>query len=525
MLFVRGGGLAGVGDDSASYLSLARMFSGMPDPWAPYFTTFPPLFPLLLAAAGAASDLARAHYVVGACAAAALPLVYLHASRVLGSRALGLLIVLLFLLTATAWVSAKGILSEPAYLLASMAALAWHESRAEPPRGWAAAAVLGLLFAAGVATRSAGSVLVVAYVAQIVARAIGARRLPRAIELAPVAPALLVAVLWAVLRPMAGADVYGLAAAGFADLWMHDPAGAAWIGLRALFGGWLATFTGDYEVPAMQAALLGLLAILAVTGTVLRLRRNRLDGWYAALGLAVIVGSFFSEDNSRRLLYPLVPVLLVHCAVALRALLARAPAAARPQLAFVAVALPILGVALPSDLGIVKRARDCRIVVQGSAIRYCDLADYYKTLDLGRARAIAARHAAVLAGLEAISRATPADARVMWGRPEYVEILGHRTGVARRYAWDEATLARRIAGGNVDYLVIARLFKPDLQGERGDDVSIAKSVSPYARPALEVPNAVLGTRDFVLLRIDRTALAAYLGSGAALNAPGSPGSR
>src|SRR3954466_4345193 len=69
-------GLAGMGDDSVSYLIQAQLYSGTASDavreWAGTATHFPPLFALLLAACGAGHDVVRAHLVVGACAGLSL---------------------------------------------------------------------------------------------------------------------------------------------------------------------------------------------------------------------------------------------------------------------------------------------------------------------------------------------------------------------------------------------------------------------------------------------------------------------
>ena len=53
-------------------------------------------------------------------------------------------------------------------------------------------------------------------------------------------------------------------------------------------------------------------AVLAAIGLVIRLVRNKLDAWYVALSLGVVYGWVFSEDNTRRLLYPILPLLLFY---------------------------------------------------------------------------------------------------------------------------------------------------------------------------------------------------------------------
>src|SRR5829696_8739277 len=129
--------LATFADDSASYLTLAHYFAGTNDfaaEWAGYHSNFPPLFPLVLALSGGVTNLHVAYVGVALCAAGGIALFYRHAAAEMGERG-GLVAALLFLCTATAWVSLKGVLSEPLYLLMSMAALRYHDSRIAPHSG------------------------------------------------------------------------------------------------------------------------------------------------------------------------------------------------------------------------------------------------------------------------------------------------------------------------------------------------------------------------------------------------------
>jgi hypothetical protein len=155
---------------------------------------------------------------------------------------------------------------------------------------------------------------------------------------------------------------------------------------------------------------------------------------------------------------------------------------------------------------VASKALDREPVVAGYGPRYSDITEYYTTINVDRSRAIAARHATVLAGLEALEKATPPGARVMWMRPEYVALLGHRDGAAWFYRWDEKRLARWVRDAKVDYLVVARLFKTDLSGRAGDPFATLNPVSSYSVPVLTLSNPVTGGAEFVLLRVERRAL-------------------
>lgn len=507
--FVWQPGISSIGDDSVTYLTLARFFAGGDAPWALHFTWFPPLFPLLVAAVGGATHFAHAHLLVAACAVLALPLVYRHATLRFGRRDAALLLVVLFELTATAWVSIKGILSEPTFLLLSMASLVFFESRlAVAPRDrdrW----LFGLLLAATLLTRVAGIFLMAAYAIHVAVRCMRDRKHRGLADFIPLVPPAALTLAWWAVRPMASRDVYGWASEGFLQGWLAHGQEVFVPALRSLFDGWVASFVADADVSRVTSIVLALLALLCVAGTWMRVRRNALDGWYVAITLAAVVALFFGEDAARRYLYPIMPLLMVNAGVALAALTRRLPGRSRKAAIVLAVAAPALA-CLPASVLLLQKALDRRPVLDGFAIRYSDITEYYTTLNVARARALAAKHAAVIAGFEAIAHVTPPDAKVMWVRPEYISLLSGRAAEPWYYRWDERTLARRIEASGVGYVVVSGLFKSDLAFTRSDPAGIHRTLARFATPVLEIPNAVVPANEFILMRIDRGALAAFI---------------
>ena len=507
--FVWQPGISSMSDDSVTYLTLARFFAGGDAPWAPHFTWFPPLFPLLIAAAGGATRFTHAHLLVAACAVLALPLVYRHATLRLGRRDAALLVVVLFELTATAWVSIKGILSEPTFLLLSMAGLVFFEARlAVAARGrdrW----LFGLLLAAVLLTRVAGIFLMAAYAIHVAVGCVRDRKRPDLADFIPFVPPAALTLAWWAVRPMAGRDVYDWASQGFLQGWLAHGRELFVPAVETFFDGWIASFVADSDVSRVTSIVLAVPALLAVAGTWMRVRRNALDGWYVALMLAAILALFFGENSARRYLYPIVPLLMVNAGVALAALTRRLPGRSRTAAIVLAVAAPALA-CLPASVLLLQKAFDRRPVLDGFAIRYSDITEYYTTLNVARARALAAKHAAVIAGFEAIARVTPPEAKVMWVRPEYVSLLSGRAAQPWYYRWDERTLARRIEASGVGYVVVSGLVKSDLAFTAGDPAGIQRTLARFATPVLEIPNAVVPANEFILMRIDRGALAAFI---------------
>jgi len=159
---------------------------------------------------------------------------------------------------------------------------------------------------------------------------------------------------------------------------------------------------------------------------------------------------------------------------------------------------------------VAEKSLDREPLVPGSRYSAAGITDYYRLINRQDALALAAKHAATLAGLEALRTVTPPDARVMWMRPEYVALLGGREGVPYYYDWDARTLASKVRDAGVDYLVVAGISKSDLAVRTGDVPAPLRHAQPYAQPAFALGNPFTGQDEFILLRVDRAALDAYL---------------
>jgi hypothetical protein len=514
--FARQPGLASLSDDSASYLALAQRFAADGTPaaaWAAYAGHFPPLFPLVLALAGAADDFERAHLVVAGFAAAAPIVIYAFVLALHRRRDAALAMAFIFVVLPTAWISAKGILSEPLYLVVSLAALTFHRARLAEGNGrrgeWIA---FGLLLALALLTRLAAVALLAAFALQAGLRMAAARRTSwQPLALAAI-PMVALAGLWMALRPAVEGDPYQRATESIVSLWLAQPAAMASVAASNLFDGWVASFTADPDVSATMRWFAAAIGIAGIAGSARAALRNRADGWYVLGSLAMLFLWLFNADNLRRLLYPLVPLLLLHAGEAVVAVSRRL--GARPEVATrwapaVAIAVTLL-LAQPAVTLIYQKARDDTPVLEGFHTTYADVTEYYTTLNTERARALAAKHAAVLSGLEALQSATTPGKRVMWMRPEYVALLGRREAVPFLYGWDAQRLAQEARAARVDYFIVAGLSKLDLAGAANDSPAAPRPAAAYAHPVLALANPVIGGDEFVLLEIERAALDAYL---------------
>ena len=420
--------LATFADDSVSYLVMAQVFS----PWQPASEAvaaafareafYPPLFPLLLALAGVAHDVAWAHALTALILAASVPLVYVLGARWLGERRAAALVALCVVLLPSLWINAKGILSEPLFCLLLLATFwAVDASEKENDRIW----LIGLLMAAMALTRTAALPMIAVYGLWAVTRR-GASAASKARAAAPALAAVAAYAVWVMLRPAATADNYArivlehagaffgapnpLAAIGASLLKQANAVAEGWIGSLLLF--WV-------EGRPLRAALAGAVGCLALAGMVLRLAAGKADGWMMAGYLAVfLVWPFY--DQMGRFLLPVLPVLVLYAflaaATALRAL-GRPPALAHGLL----VAL-LLSLTLPALAFIHQRSQ--------ATGRFAEIVDWYRTPGLDEARARAQIHLDLFADMEAIRSLTRAQDRIMWVAPSYIALLAGRPGIA-----------------------------------------------------------------------------------------------
>ena len=504
-------GLATVSDDSVSYLVQARVYAGTAGAavreWLGNAAHFPPLFPLLLAATGAADDFLRAHLVVAACAAAAVAALHAFVDGVAGRRAAAL-VVALFLVTPTAWVSELGLLSEPLYLLLSFAALAWHARRAAGAgTGTASRIVLGALLAAALLARSAAAALVGAYAVWAFVRAWKREERPGPLAL-PLVPAALAMAAWLTLRPPLQGENY---AQVLRNAWGLLAAAPAFFGAKSaeyLGNAWIGSFTAESHVYGVTRALLLAAALLAVAGAVRAAALNRLDGWYALAYAAMLAFWLFPEETTRRLLYPLVPLALLHAGEAVHAVARRLLPARASAVVGVGGAV-LAALSLPAMALVASKAADRAPVMKISPLAYSGITEYYTVIPVKPAREIAGRQLAVLAGLAEIERFTPPGARVLWMRPDYIAVLAHRTGVASYYREGMEGVVRTLLDTGARYVVVSSLYKADIRGDALDPLVTPASVAPFAHALFIVRNPVADIDEFGLLEVDRAALERY----------------
>lgn len=505
-------GLSTFNDDAFSYLTLGGWIEGDPvlGDWAWQHSHFPPLFPLLLVATGGTHDLRIAHLGVAICAVLALIAVYRFCARVLASPGAAFAVAALFVLAPTAWLGIKGILSEPLYLLLTLIALDWHAARFDVDGGprMRDAVILGLLLAAVCLTRTIGMTLVLAYVVHAAWRLARQRGRGLVLLAMPLVPLAVGIAAWRLARPGSG-SAYSDQFHEMLGHWLRDPPRLLHDGVTTFFHGWVSSFHAQTVTEPVPTAIFAAVLALALAGAIGRAFRNRLDGWYMLVTVPLLVFWIFPMDTTRRLLYPVFPVLLLHATFAVRWLAARARVRPYARLLYGGTFLLAAALCVPAAVVIAQKARN-DTPLAGTTFSYADILDYYLVVNEAKAEQDARVQIAALAGFERTARETPPHSRVMWMRPEYVALLAHREPVAFEYRWDALQLALELAATRTDYLALSEVYKVDRNIEMGNPQAAFGDLARFCDPAIEVRLPGAGRVQFMLMKIDPARLRAYI---------------
>lgn len=462
--FVWQPGLATFADDSVSYLVMAQVFS----PWQPASPAvaeafsreafYPPLFPLLLALAGAAHSIAWAHVLAALLLAASIPVLYALGARWLEDRRAAVAVALCVVLLPSLWVNAKGILSEPLFCLLLLTTFYVLEA-GEKLRGrlW----IITLLMAAMALTRTVALPMIAVYALWALTRR-GATPGARLCEMLPALAAVAAYGLWVLVRPAATADNYAriVLEHGSAYLGAQSPLTAIAASLlkqaNAVAEGWVGSLLLYWvEGRPVRVLLTGVVGGLALAGVALRVLAGKVDGWMVAGYLAVLVVWPF-YDQMGRFLFPVLPVLVLY---AFLATASASRALRRPEgLGTGVLALLLLSLTLPAMAFIYQRAQ-----VPGS---HAGIVDWYRTPGLAEARSRAQVHLDLFADLEEIKKLTRAEDRVMWVAPSYLALLTDRRGiVAPRSGLTPEAYRQAVRNSGADFVFLSIYHPRDTLSE------------------------------------------------------------
>ena len=499
--------LASFADDSASYLVMAQVFSPwqlVPQPIAEAYVReafYPPLFPALLALAGAGNDIGRAHAVSALLLACALPVAYVVGVRWLHDRRAALAVVVTTALLPSLWIHVKGILSEPLFCFLFLAILALLETEKR------SAVLLALAMAALSLTRTVGLIVLAAYAAHALMHSgMGLRQ--RAQRAWPALAGIAAYAVWVLVRPAEAADVNVrfmaergqaifaspsmLAALGASMVRQANALGEAWIGALMVF--WVP----GRVVPLVIASGLGMLSL---AGLLARLRARSVDAWMTAAYLLTFLLWPF-HDQMTRFLFPVLPVLVLYGFWAIAGALRRS---ARPvAAASLVLSVVFASLSVPALAFIYQRAR--------SPEPYARMTDWYRTPDLDQARSRAQVHLGLLADMHAIGRLTQPQDHVMWVAPSYIALLANRHGVPAPEAELPPERYRAVVGEKRPDYVFLSLYHPrDTLSDRAWQTGIAAMTG--SGTAVHVNTRPDGVVSSVLLKLKADELVALGAAG------------
>lgn len=412
--------LAGVNPDAAVYLLLADWLSPWratdidfgPQLFAHY--SFPPLYPLILAALGGGSGVPTIDYTINAFAqAVAVAATYCWARRIGCGQPAAVLSALSLAITPIALFTAMGIFSEPLYLAVSMTGLAVICGPQISSRAWHAAA---LLFGLAAVTRSVGLFAVFALLLTWVwrTRARGARWVPL-LALAP-------SVLWLLVKASngwQGGYVSTVFAGGVARVALALLAQLP-TNLHALTYHFVRCF--DSLNNQHSAVMLAILVLPATLCFVQRLRAGWADAWYAALYLLVLMLWPYPNHFARFLLV-LLPLFCAYSCLGVALLLARCGVYRLRAFSGAVTASLLVLVLLPSFVQVLHHINGASTA---QAREYTRISSWYGHDSLSEARVSTAFSLRVLKTMASIAAQLPRDGCVSSTMAEMFMLHGRR---------------------------------------------------------------------------------------------------
>ncbi|MHB8534700.1 MAG: hypothetical protein ACYDBW_04565 [Sulfuricaulis sp.] len=300
-----------LGGDHAAYLLIADLFSPFSDlssyvtHAAVSYAFFPPLYPLLLGLSGAISaHVEMAHALTITFLVAALMLYFVWAMEETRGVTLAFLLTLLFAFLPTTFFQSFGILSEYLYLLLTLAAIRLLAKPNIPlSHLYLAAMFIGL----AVITRMIGISLIFAFAFYLYIH-----KQDRWVRLVLISIAPL--VLWSIIKwsiNYTGGYLWIIASVlrttSLYDLLFKKI-------LTESHGLWTGWITSIDNIPSLMTLIIGsAIGAVCLAGTIHRIYLKKFDGIYLVFYLGILLlWPFPQTDDSRRLLYAAVPVLLLH---------------------------------------------------------------------------------------------------------------------------------------------------------------------------------------------------------------------
>lgn len=447
-------------DDGGSYLIMAKHFS--PYSVAPplieqaYLSEqYPPLYPILLAYAGGAEDIAQAHLVNILLFVFGTALLALWAARLLNSHWLSLLACLVYVSSPGVWPMLLRIVSEELYIVLTFGVFLVARKAKSESGIWLV--VLTLLLTAVVLTRSTGVTLIIAWGLYLLFSRSGERPSGWASTISLAVPVLAV-LLWHITRQSGIEDLYGSELEVLLNRFSNsqalytDLAGYLITQSEAFIESWLGALMLMWQPGVNIRTFASLfLMVLVIGGWLLRIRNNCLDAWYVLFYVGMIIAWPFPGQFYRFIL-PLFPIFVVYALLSAQGIASRNTMSISRIFPLV-TAMVFLSLTVPALGLIYQRAHY-------TAHNGPDLSSYpefYQEANFNHSRDKALQHHLVLEDLEWVKQYTSEKDTIMWFTPNYINLLAERSGMAFPGVAGKEAMLSVIARNPPNYIYISSL--------------------------------------------------------------------
>lgn len=295
--------LAQLDGDNAIYLMSANIYSPYTTPShvSVYFDSaslYPPMYPLLLGLLGGGNSILIAHVITTSFLLLAMLTLYWWMINLNFDRTHALVLVFIFSISPGTYFEAMSLHSEILYLLFSLIGIclvALKENTGNDKLLW-----IGVIFIACTAlTRSAGISIVMALIIYLVINNVSRKYYLSIVALIPM-------VLWGLLNNQDSDSYLDILSNYYTTDFIASLLQQVVNQSVYMLSAWHSAFTlGD-----SGHILLNVFAVISVLSIIFRVYKKKLDGIYTFLYLCMVM-SWPYPDEIKRLLFPIMPVLLV----------------------------------------------------------------------------------------------------------------------------------------------------------------------------------------------------------------------